>query len=160
MQKRCCFVFKMLFLVYVSCVLSGCVNFGVQEMSGATFVIHVQKDSNVRFFCKSEKLGISLWREYDEVTDEESLEWVKDNCLANDENFKVFEMPAIISVRDRENVNIDFMILTDDEIFSGDLNIDILETNEHHLNTEYVILETCDGKTLALIFTYFFNRWI
>ena len=107
MKKR--FLFLMLLLV--SLLILGCDgNFGIKTLYCTYFVINdVPENSELKLFCKSEKIGISSLIECEDVSKNEKIvTWAKQNKFIANESFRLFYIPSIPDIEDRNNINIYF----------------------------------------------------
>ena len=146
--------------LFTNCDLDG--NFGVKVLYSTHLVIDDIEFSEVRLYCKSEKIGISSLIECDDRTnDEESLGLIQRNKIVdNYETFKLFYIPSIPDIDDRNNINIHFEAEVENEEYVGDLFISKLQESSYSLFTEPVCLKTQEGKRLKAKFVYRFWRSI
>ena len=135
----------------------GCDDLGLKEIFSTFLVINIDKDSDVKLFCKSEKLKILSLRECEKVTDEDILDWARSYELISDENFNIFDIPSYMQIDSSKNVSIYLEAYVDGEKYTGGLHIGVLQTNGYKLNKENVVLKSEDGKKLVSIFAYGFR---
>ena len=160
MKKRIYF----LMMVLVSLLILGCDgNFGIKTLYCTYFVINdVLENSELKLFCKSEKIGISSLIECEDVSKNEKIvTWAKQNKFIANESFRLFYIPSIPDIEDRNNINIYFQAKTNDELYEGNLFIKSLQEDSNcYLFKEPVTLKTEDNKKLDAIFGYEFWRTI
>lgn len=160
MKKRILFLLTVLVLF----LFFGCDgNFGIKTPYCTYFVINdVPENSELKLFCKSEKIGISSLIECEDVSkNEKVVTWAKENKFIANESFRLFYIPSIPDIEDRNNINICFQAKTNDELYEGNLFIKSLQEDSNcFLFKEPVILKTEDNKKLDAIFGYEFWRSI
>ena len=157
MKKRNYLIFVLFIVVSLPFFFCGCDDLGLKEIFSTFLVINIDKDSDVKLFCKSEKLKILSLRECEKVTDEDILDWARNNELISDENFKIFDIPSYMQIDSSKNVSIYLEAYVDGEKYTGGLHIGALQTNSYKLNKENVVLKSEDGKKLVSIFAYGFR---
>ncbi len=160
MKKKCLFILLLMSLLFTSCDLDG--NFGIKTLYCTYLAVNDIQNSEVTLFCKSEKIGISSLCECTEITDNETINDLKKEILINDNSdFKLFRIPSISDINDRNNISISFEAKVDSEIYRGNLYIKRLKENSSgYLFKESVILKTEDGKEISSVFAYAFWRSI
>ena len=156
-MKRNYLIFVLFVVVSLPFFFCGCDDLGLKEIFSTFLVINIDKDSDVKLFCKSEKLKILSLRECEKVTDEDILDWARNNELISDENFKIFDIPSYMQIDSSKNVSIYLEAYVDGEKYTGGLHIGALQTNSYKLNKENVVLKSEDGKKLVSIFAYGFR---
>ncbi len=156
-MKRNYLIFVLFVVVSLPFFFCGCDDLGLKEIFSTFLVINIDKDSDVKLFCKSEKLKILSLRECEKVTDEDILDWARNNELISDENFKIFDIPSYMQIDSSKNVSIYLEAYVDGEKYTGGLHIGALQTNGYKLNKENVVLKSENGKKLISIFTYNFH---
>ena len=156
-MKRNYLIFVLFIAVSLPFSLCGCDDLGLKEIFSTFLVINIDKDSDVKLFCKSEKLKILSLRECEKVTDEDILDWARNNELISDENFNIFDIPSYMQIDSSKNVSIYLEAYFDGEKYTGGLHIGALQTNGYKLNKENVVLKSENGKKLISIFTYNFH---
>ena len=156
-MKRNYLIFVLFIAVSLPFSLCGCDDLGLKEIFSTFLVINIDKDSDVKLFCKSEKLKILSLRECEKVTDEDILDWARNNELISDENFNIFDIPSYMQIDSSKNVSIYLEAYVDGEKYTGGLHIGALQTNGYKLNKENVVLKSENGKKLISIFTYNFH---
>ena len=158
MKKKYLFVALLLPFIFSGC--DG--NFGIKTLYCTYMAIQCASDSEVNLFCQSEKIGIPLLSECMEITDEETVDWVKKKGLINDtEKFKLFVIPSIPDIDDRNNISIYLKAEVNGEIFEGNFFIkELLEDSHGFLFKEPMILESEKGEKLSSVFAYCFWRSI
>ena len=157
MKKRDYLIFVLFVVVSLPFLFCGCDDLGLKEIYDTFLVIYVDKNADVKLFCKSEKLKILSLRECEKVTDEDILDWARNNELISDENFKIFDIPSYMQIDSSKNVSIYLEAYVDGEKYTGGLHIGALQTNGYKLNKENVVLKSENGKKLISIFTYNFH---
>ncbi|MGP1496263.1 MAG: hypothetical protein ACTTJG_05635 [Treponema sp.] len=156
-MKRNYLICVLIVVVSLPFFFCGCDDLGLKEIFSTFLVINIDKDSDVKLFCKSEKLKILSLRECEKVTDEDILDWARNNELISDENFKIFDIPSYMQIDSSKNVSIYLEAYVDGEKYTGGLHIGALQTNGYKLNKENVVLKSENGKKLISIFTYNFH---
>ena len=156
-MKRNYLICVLIVVVSLPFFFCGCDDLGLKEIYNTLLVIYVDKNADVKLFCKSEKLKILSLRECEKVTDEDILDWARNNELISDENFKIFDIPSYMQIDSSKSVSIYFEAYVDGEKYTGGLHIGALQTNSYKLNKENVVLKSEDGKKLVSIFTYCFD---
>jgi lipoprotein len=156
-MKRNYLICVLIVVVSLPFSLCGCDDLGLKEIFSTFLVINIDKDSDVKLFCKSEKLKILSLRECEKVTDEDILDWARNNELISDENFNIFDIPSYMQIDSSKNVSIYLEAYVDGEKYTGGLHIGALQTNGYKLNKENVVLKSENGKKLISIFTYNFH---
>ncbi len=156
-MKRNYLIFVLFVVVSLPFFFCGCDDLGLKEIFSTFLVINIDKDSDVKLFCKSEKLKILSLRECEKVTDEDILDWARNNELISDENFNIFDIPSYMQIDSSKNVSIYLEAYVDGEKYTGGLHIGALQTNGYKLNKENVVLKSENGKKLISIFTYNFH---
>ena len=156
-MKRNYLIFVLFVVVSLPFFFCGCDDLGLKEIFSTFLVINIDKDSDVKLFCKSEKLKILSLRECEKVTDEDILDWARSYELISDENFNIFDIPSYMQIDSSKNVSIYLEAYVDGEKYTGGLHIGALQTNGYKLNKENVVLKSENGKKLISIFTYNFH---
>ncbi len=156
-MKRNYLICVLIVVVSLPFFFCGCDDLGLKEIFSTFLVINIDKDSDVKLFCKSEKLKILSLRECEKVTDEDILDWARNNELISDENFNIFDIPSYMQIDSSKNVSIYLEAYVDGEKYTGGLHIGALQTNGYKLNKENVVLKSENGKKLISIFTYNFH---
>ena len=156
-MKRNYLICVLIVVVSLPFFFCGCDDLGLKEIFSTFLVINIDKDSDVKLFCKSEKLKILSLRECEKVTDEDILDWARNNELISDENFNIFDIPSYMQIDSSKNVSIYLEAYVDGEKYTGGLHIGVLQTNGYKLNKENVVLKSEDGKKLVSIFAYGFR---
>ena len=141
-------------------VLSGCELFPTyREIWGTYFVMHVAKDSNARLFVQSDKLELTSLSEVGEVTDERHIMWAEEHNLTNDdENFKIFGIHVGKIIGNGKDITIYCHAEVDDEIYTGNISIDVSQASIYDLNKQFVILKAENGNVIVSIFAYYYKR--
>ena len=156
-MKRNYLICVLIVVVSLPFFFCGCDDLGLKEIYNTLLVIYVDKNADVKLFCESEKLGIHTLRECEKVTDEDILDWARNNELISDENFNIFDIPSYMQIDSSKNVSIYLEAYVDGEKYTGGLHIGALQTNGYKLNKENVVLKSENGKKLISIFTYNFH---
>ena len=160
MKKKCLFILLLMSL-FTSCDLDG--NFGIKDLGNTFLIINNTNDSQIKLYCKSEKIGIPIFEECEDLSDnEEWVSWAKNKELINDNDcFAVFDIPSVQQIDDRNKIRVYFKAEVDDVTYTGDLYIRRLQENSSlFLFREPVILKTQAEETLYAVFTYCFHRSI
>lgn len=160
MRKIYLLIILLLSVLFLGCDLDG--NFGIKNLYSTRLLISELGDSEVKLYCESEKLGISSLSECDDITnDERILDWLQSNNLdGTNGNFKVFYIPSISEIEDRNNINIYLECLVNNEKYKGNLYIKSLQESSSSSFKESIVLKTEDEKTLMSTFVYRFWRSI
>ena len=154
---------KNLFIVFlIPFLFFGCDgNFGVLNLFCTYLVINDIENSEVKLYCESEKIGISSLRECEEDTDEKTIDWLGTKELVDDNDFRVFWVPSIYDIKDRNKIDIYFKAEVNHERYEANLYIRRLQEDSNcYLFEEPVTLKTTSGKTLDAVFCYSFWRTI
>lgn len=152
MKKR--FLFPMLLLPFL---FLGCEFMCVKEVRDTYLLIDdVTNSSDISVFCESEKLEVSKSTECIFVSDDESISYLKNrNIINDDDEYKVFYIPTGFTIDDHTNVNIFFQVDIEGENYTGELFIDTLYTKkENDIDKFFFKLKSKDGKILSAIFTF------
>lgn len=110
--------------------------------------------SDIKVFCKSEKLGFSHLTECELVTNYEKITFLKNNNLINATTDNVFYIPASSSISDHTEVNIFFEVYIDEELYTGELYMKTLNTKKNGIDKVPVKLESQNGEILLAEFTF------
>ena len=105
--------------------------------------------SDIKVFCKSEKLELSHLTECELVTDSEKLLFLKNNNLISNDSSKIFYIPTGSPISDHTDVNIFFEVYIDEELYMKTLN-----TKKNGIDSVAVILKSQNGKTLSARFSF------
>ena len=160
MKKSYLFAMLLLFpFLFLGC--DG--NFGIMSLENTFLVIDNPNDSNIKLYCKSEKIGIASLENCEEILDEPWLSWAIENQLPYDnDHFKLFSIPSDLQIYDRNNVTVFFKAEIDEQEYTAELYIKSLREDGSRVSlfTEPVILKNKSGDSVSSIFTYIFSRSI
>ncbi len=110
--------------------------------------------SDVKVFCKSEKLELSHLTECELITDSEKLLFLKNNNLISNDSSKIFYIPTGSPISDHTDVNIFFEVYIDEELYTGELYMKTLNTKKNGIDKVPVKLESQNGEILLAEFTF------
>lgn len=153
MKKRIYFLMMVLVLLF----FCSCEFMCVKEVRDTYLLIDdVPNSSDTSVFCESEKLEVSKSTECIFVNDDESISYLKNrNIINDDDEYKVFYIPTGFTIDDHTNVNIFFQVDIEGENYIGELFIDTLYTKkENDIDKFFFKLKSKDGKILSAIFTF------
>ena len=152
MKKRIYF----LMMVLVSLFFCSCEFMCVKEVRDTYLLIDDVETSDIKVFCKSEKLEVIKSTECIFVSDDEHFSYLKNKNLIDDNNtYKIFYIPTGFTIDDHTNVNIFFQVDIEGENYTGELFIDTLYTKkENDIDKFFFKLKSKDGKILSAIFTF------
>ena len=149
-----------LIVLLVAVWVCGCDNFGVKIIRDTYLVLNNINETDVSLICKSKKLEIAENTKCDLEISENTICWLREiNLIDENENFKVFYIPATDLVDDCKHVNISFELSVGEELYMAELRIELLN-HSPYINKEPIVLKKSDGKTINGVFTYFFRRTI
>ena len=150
MKKRIYF----LMMVLVSLFLCSCEFMCVKNVYNTYLIFEDIMTSDVKVFCKSEKLELSHLTKCELITDSEKLLFLKNNNLISNDSSKIFYIPTGSPISDHTDVNIFFEVYIDEELYTGELYMKTLNTKKNGIDSVAVILKSQNGKTLSAIFTF------
>lgn len=110
--------------------------------------------SDIKVFCKSEKLEVVQVTECELVTDSEKLLFLKNNNLVSNDSSKIFYIPTGSPISDHTDVNIFFEVYIDEELYTGELYMKTLNTKKNGIDKVPVKLESQNGEILLAEFTF------
>lgn len=110
--------------------------------------------SDIKVFCKSEKLELSHLTECELVTDSEKLLFLKNNNLISNDSSKIFYIPTGSPISDHTDVNIFFEVYVNEELYTGELYMKTLSTKKNGIDKVPVKLESQNGEILLAEFTF------
>ena len=110
--------------------------------------------SDVKVFCKSEKLEVVQVTECELITDSEKLLFLKNNNLISNDSSKIFYIPTGSPISDHTDVNIFFEVYIDEELYTGELYMKTLNTKKNDIDKVPVKLESQNGEILLAEFTF------
>lgn len=110
--------------------------------------------SDIKVFCKSEKLEVVQVTECELITDSEKLLFLKNNNLVSNDSSKIFYIPTGSPISDHTDVNIFFEVYIDEELYTGELYMKTLNTKKNGIDKVPVKLELQNGEILLAEFTF------
>lgn len=110
--------------------------------------------SDIKVFCKSEKLEVVQVTECELITDSEKLLFLKNNNLISNDSSKIFYIPTGSPISDHTDVNIFFEVYIDEELYTGELYMKTLNTKKNGIDKVPVKLELQNGEILLAEFTF------
>ena len=110
--------------------------------------------SDIKVFCKSEKLEVVQVTECELITDSEKLLFLKNNNLISNDSSKIFYIPTGSPISDHTDVNIFFEVYIDEELYTGELYMKTLNTKKNDIDKVPVKLESQNGEILLAEFTF------
>ena len=110
MKKRIYF----LMIVLVSLFFCSCEFMCVKNVYSTYLIFEDIMSSDVKVFCKSEKLELSHLTECELITDSEKLLFLKNNNLISNDSSKIFYIPTGSPISDHTDVNIFFEVYVND----------------------------------------------
>ena len=150
MQKRIYF----LMMVLVSLFFCSCEFMCVKNVYSTYLIFEDIMSSDVKVFCKSEKLELSHLTECELITDSEKLLFLKNNNLISNDSSKIFYIPTGSPISDHTDVNIFFEVYIDEELYTGELYMKTLNTKKNGIDKVPVKLESQNGEILLAEFTF------
>ena len=150
MKKRIYF----LMMVLVSLFLCSCEFMCVKNVYNTYLIFEDIMTSDVKVFCKSEKLELSHLTECELITDSEKLLFLKNNNLISNDSSKIFYIPTGSPISDHTDVNIFFEVYIDEELYTGELYMKTLNTKKNGIDKVPVKLESQNGEILLAEFTF------
>ncbi len=156
MKKRYFILALILPLMFCGCLFDA--NNEVKRIYGASLAVDGVQDLEFKLYIKSAKLIPDAIEECKLITADRRLKYFKSlNIPRDNENFKAFDVPAFGVIKDRIDVNIKFIAITEDhEFYEGELNIPLLQHAYSKPNTEPVVLRSKDNEMTA-VFSYYFE---
>ena len=116
-------------------------------------VLNNLEDSDVKVYCKSEKLEISDFTECMHVIDKEKLQYLEKNNIINRNICSVFYVPADNRIDDHTKITLFFEVDIDGEIYKGKLFFNRLNSNNKIEQIPFELFSE-NGSRLSAIFTY------
>lgn len=150
MQKRIYF----LMMVLVSLFFCSCEFMCVKNVYSTYLIFEDIMSSDVKVFCKSEKLELSHLTECELITDSEKLLFLKNNNLISNDSSKIFYIPTGSPISDHTDVNIFFEVYVNEELYTGELYMKTLNTKKNGIDKVPVKLESQNGEILLAEFTF------
>lgn len=150
MKKRIYF----LMMVLVSLFFCSCEFMCVKNVYNTYLIFEDIMTSDIKVFCKSEKLEVVQVTECELITDSEKLLFLKNNNLISNDSSKIFYIPTGSPISDHTDVNIFFEVYIDEELYTGELYMKTLNTKKNGIDKVPVKLESQNGKILSAIFTF------
>ncbi len=149
-----------LFLTFLCVGCDG--NFGVLSLDSTYLIINNVGNTDVELFCESEKIWISTLKKCDEIISEKTRKWISEKAnIENTNDIKIFDIPSFRHINDRNNIDIYFEVIVNNEKYKGSLYIKSLQEDSGvTLFSEDVVLKSASGKELSAIFYYQFWRSI
>lgn len=150
MKKRIYF----LMMVLVSLFFFSCEFMCVKNVYNTYLIFEDIMTSDIKVFCKSEKLEVVQVTECELVTDSEKLLFLKNNNLISNDSSKIFYIPTGSPISDHTDVNIFFEVYIDEELYTGELYMKTLNTKKNGIDKVPVKLESQNGEILLAEFTF------
>lgn len=150
MKKRIYF----LMMVLVSLFFCSCEFMCVKNVYSTYLIFEDIMSSDVKVFCKSEKLELSHLTECELITDSEKLLFLKNNNLISNDSSKIFYIPTGSPISDHTDVNIFFEVYVNEELYTGELYMKTLNTKKNGIDKVPVKLESQNGEILLAEFTF------
>lgn len=110
--------------------------------------------SDIKVFCKSEKLEVVQVTECELVTNYEKITFLKNNNLISNDSSKIFYIPTGSPISDHTDVNIFFEVYVNEELYTGELYMKTLNTKKNGIDKVPVKLELQNGEILLAEFTF------
>lgn len=150
MKKRIYF----LMMVLVSLFFCSCEFMCVKNVYNTYLIFEDIMTSDIKVFCKSEKLEVVQVTECELITDSEKLLFLKNNNLISNDSSKIFYIPTGSPISDHTDVNIFFEVYIDEELYTGELYMKTLNTKKNGIDKVPVKLESQNGEILLAEFTF------
>ena len=132
----------------------GCEFMCTKNIFTTYLVLNNLEDSDVKVYCKSEKLEISDFTECMHVIDKQKLQYLEKNNIINRNICSVFYVPADNRIDDHTNITLSFVVDIDGKIYNGEVYLNKLKTNDNKLEQIPFELFSENGSRLSAIFTY------
>ena len=143
-----------LMMVLVSLFFCSCEFMCVKNVYNTYLIFEDIMTSDIKVFCKSEKLELSHLTECELITDSEKLLFLKNNNLISNDSSKIFYIPTGSPISDHTDVNIFFEVYIDEELYTGELYMKTLNTKKNGIDKVPVKLESQNGEILLAEFTF------
>ena len=150
MQKRILLPMMVLVLLF----FCSCEFMCVKNVYNTYLIFEDIMTSDVKVFCKSEKLEVVQVTECELITDSEKLLFLKNNNLISNDSSKIFYIPTGSPISDHTDVNIFFEVYIDEELYIGELYMKTLNTKKNGIDKVPVKLESQNGEILLAEFTF------
>lgn len=150
MKKRIYFLMMVLVLLF----FCSCEFMCVKNVYNTYLIFEDIMSSDVKVFCKSEKLELSHLTECELITDSEKLLFLKNNNLISNDSSKIFYIPTGSPISDHTDVNIFFEVYVNEELYTGELYMKTLNTKKNGIDKVPVKLESQNGEILLAEFTF------
>lgn len=150
MKKR----FLLPMMVLVSLFFCSCEFMCVKNVYNTYLIFEDIMTSDIKVFCKSEKLEVVQVTECELITDSEKLLFLKNNNLVSNDSSKIFYIPTGSPISDHTDVNIFFEVYIDEELYTGELYMKTLNTKKNGIDKVPVKLESQNGEILLAEFTF------
>lgn len=141
-------------MVLVSLFFCSCEFMCVKNVYNTYLIFEDIMTSDIKVFCKSEKLEVVQVTECELVTDSEKLLFLKNNNLVSNDSSKIFYIPTGSPISDHTDVNIFFEVYIDEELYTGELYMKTLNTKKNGIDKVPVKLESQNGEILLAEFTF------
>lgn len=141
-------------MVLVSLFFCSCEFMCVKNVYNTYLIFEDIMTSDIKVFCKSEKLELSHLTECELVTDSEKLLFLKNNNLISNDSSKIFYIPTGSPISDHTDVNIFFEVYVNEELYTGELYMKTLNTKKNGIDKVPVKLESQNGEILLAEFTF------
>lgn len=143
-----------LMMVLVSLFFCSCEFMCVKNVYSTYLIFEDIMSSDVKVFCKSEKLEVVQLTECELITDSEKLLFLKNNNLISNDSSKIFYIPTGSPISDHTDVNIFFEVYVNEELYTGELYMKTLNTKKNGIDKVPVKLESQNGEILLAEFTF------
>ena len=150
MQKRILLPMMVLVLLF----FCSCEFMCVKNVYSTYLIFEDIMTSDIKVFCKSEKLEVVQVTECELITDSEKLLFLKNNNLISNDSSKIFYIPTGSPISDHTDVNIFFEVYIDEELYTGELYMKTLNTKKNDIDKVPVKLESQNGEILLAEFTF------
>lgn len=141
-------------MVLVSLFFCSCEFMCVKNVYNTYLIFEDIMTSDIKVFCKSEKLEVVQVTECELITDSEKLLFLKNNNLISNDSSKIFYIPTGSPISDHTDVNIFFEVYVNEELYIGELYMKTLNTKKNGIDKVPVKLESQNGEILLAEFTF------
>ena len=141
-------------MVLVSLFFCSCEFMCVKNVYSTYLIFEDIMTSDIKVFCKSEKLEVVQVTECELVTNYEKITFLKNNNLISNDSSKIFYIPTGSPISDHTDVNIFFEVYVNEELYTGELYMKTLNTKKNGIDKVPVKLESQNGEILLAEFTF------
>lgn len=141
-------------MVLVSLFFCSCEFMCVKNVYNTYLIFEDIMTSDIKVFCKSEKLEVVQVTECELVTNYEKITFLKNNNLISNDSSKIFYIPTGSPISDHTDVNIFFEVYVNEELYTGELYMKTLNTKKNGIDKVPVKLESQNGEILLAEFTF------